>query len=200
MSIEVLSYTGMCTVFEATSPNPFPISEYSPEHQQGYRIENHQSAYEPLISLESSGHLSLLPKPDINGRGSRQSFEVASTRLCEDHQSFSEAVFTVLEAGMIPGSRSGGHYPEGGSALPQISKSNLSIGTSKSSSPVSQQTPEVVLTKAEHDSDDEEGLSSFGSGSDENAEGEEGSKSAAERLAEKRRMKRFRSGQSPLAG
>jgi len=67
-----------------------------------------------------------------------------------------------------------------------------SYGVSKSFSPASQQAPEVVLTEAENDPDEEEELSSSPSGSEDNAGGADESRSAAERLAEKRRIKRFR--------
>lgn len=56
----------------------------------------------------------------------------------------------------------------------------------------SQYTPEVVLTEAEHQAGEEEDLASSSEDEEEGMEGTEGYKSSAERLAEKRKMKRFR--------
>lgn len=59
-------------------------------------------------------------------------------------------------------------------------------------SPASQYTPQVVLTEAEHEAGEEDDLASSSGDEEEALEGAEGSKSGAERLAEKRKMKRFR--------
>ncbi len=101
----------------------------------------------------------------------------------------------------MPTSRSGGRHPQGTYPASAFPSTNLYVSPfentghdpSNSPGPRSQQTPEVVLTEAEHDSDEEEDSSSSRSEDEDNAGGAEGSKSAAERLAEKRRMKRFRS-------
>ena len=63
---------------------------------------------------------------------------------------------------------------------------------SASASPASQYTPEVILTEAEHQAGEEEDLTSSSEDEEEAIEGTEGYKSGAERLAEKRKMKRFR--------
>lgn len=63
----------------------------------------------------------------------------------------------------------------------------------RASSTASQPTPQLVLTEAENQSDGEE----LATGTDEEedvAGGTEAPKSGAERLAEKRKLKRFRSG------
>ena len=59
-------------------------------------------------------------------------------------------------------------------------------------SPASQYTPEVVLTEADHEAEEEDDLASSSEDGEEALEGAEGYKSGAERLAEKRKMKRFR--------
>ena len=59
-------------------------------------------------------------------------------------------------------------------------------------SAASQYTPGVVLTEAEHQEGEEEDLASSSEDEEEDMEGTEGYKSGAERLAEKRKMKRFR--------
>ena len=95
---------------------------------------------------------------------------------------------------------SGGRGREGIHLLPQDSTSGFSRGTPASArtqtsafaSAASQNTPEVVLTEAEHQAGEEEDLASFSEGEEEGMEGTEGYKSSAERLAEKRKMKRFR--------
>ena len=58
--------------------------------------------------------------------------------------------------------------------------------------PTSQYTPEVVLTEAEHEAGEEDDLASSSEDEEVALEGAEGYKSGAERLAEKRKMKRFR--------
>ncbi len=63
---------------------------------------------------------------------------------------------------------------------------------SASAGPPSQYTPGVVLTEAEHQAGEEEDLTSSSEDEEEAMEGTEGYKSGAERLAEKRKMKRFR--------
>ena len=95
---------------------------------------------------------------------------------------------------------SGGRDREGIHLLPRDSTSGFSRGTpanartqtSAFASSASQYTPEVVLTEAEHQAGEEEDLVSSSEDEEEGMEGTEGHKSSAERLAEKRKMKRFR--------
>ena len=66
----------------------------------------------------------------------------------------------------------------------------------RASSTASQPTPQLVLTEAENQSDGEE--MATGTDEDEDVAGEtETLKTGAERLAEKRKMKRFRSARTP---
>ena len=95
---------------------------------------------------------------------------------------------------------SGGRDREGIHLLPPGSTSGFSRGTPASTrgqtsafaSAASQYTPEVVLTEAEYQAGEEEDLASSSEDEEEGMEGTEGYKSSAERLAEKRKMKRFR--------
>ena len=98
------------------------------------------------------------------------------------------------------GTDSGGRDSQGIHLLPLGSTSGFSGDApagvrgqpSAFASAASQYTPEVVLTEAEHQAREEEGLASSSEDEEEDMEGTEGYKSGAERLAEKRKMKRFR--------
>ena len=95
---------------------------------------------------------------------------------------------------------SGRRDREGIHLLPPRSTSGLSHGAHASTrgqpsafaNPASQYTPGVVLTEAEHEAGVEDDLGSSSEDEEEALEEGEGYKSGAERLAEKRKMKRFR--------
>ena len=98
------------------------------------------------------------------------------------------------------GTGPGGRDRQGAHLLPPGSSSGISGDApagargqpSAFASPASQYTPQVVLTEAEHQAGEEEDLASSSEDEEEAMEGTEGYKSGAERLAEKRKMKRFR--------
>ncbi|KAL2048678.1 hypothetical protein N7G274_000590 [Stereocaulon virgatum] len=80
--------------------------------------------------------------------------------------------------------------PTSASGSPWKTSAGTSHRPSASPSPSSQYTPDLVLTKAEQESEEEEELDSTPSEEDDTMEGTE--KTGAELLAEKRKMKRFR--------
>ena len=90
--------------------------------------------------------------------------------------------------------RRGFHLPPPGSTSGL--SGDVHVGTrgqlSAFAGPASQYTPEVVLTEAEHEAGEEDDIASSSEDEEEALEGAEGYKSGAERLAEKRKMKRFR--------
>lgn len=95
---------------------------------------------------------------------------------------------------------SGGRGRQGIHLLPPGSTSGLSSDAhagargqpSAFAGLASQHTPGVVLTEAEHEAGEEDDLASSSEDEEEALGGAEGYKSGAERLAEKRKMKRFR--------
>ena len=82
--------------------------------------------------------------------------------------------------------------PDSASAFQRRTDIPMQHNTSEQSSPASLYAPQLTLTEAENQPDDEEGYISTGSEAEEGTLGIESSKSGAERLAAKRKMKRFR--------
>ena len=82
--------------------------------------------------------------------------------------------------------------PSSASAFPWDTGNDTLYEPSTSTSPASHYTPELGFTKAEVQSDEEEDFNSAPSEEEDAMEGSEGSKTGAELLAEKRKMKRFR--------
>lgn len=203
MSVGAVLPAGLCALFEATRPELLSVFGDPSRHQQGFWVESDLIFSQPSKSLQIGNTPRIFTtESGFHGRGSKEFTKLASPGLHKCLQGAQQSSSNHLEADMTPTSRPGGQNPLGAfSPFPnpnvKSSRGTLEAGghsTSKPPSPVSQQNPEVILTEAEHDSDNEEGDScSTQSLSDDNVGGLEGSLSAAERLAEKRRMKRFRS-------
>lgn len=160
-----------------------------------------QSSCRPRAAPQTGSIASKSTKPRSHSQESEGSLGCASKGTYECQQGSYHSSSSPPESNRMPTSRSGGRHPQGTYPASAFPSTNLYVSPfentghdpSNSPGPRSQQTPEVVLTEAEHDSDEEEDSSSSRSEDEDNAGGTEGSKSAAERLAEKRRMKRFRS-------